>query len=1376
MVPDLDNRFGPQLVGHFDFTLLFGQIFFEIVPATLMILATPFYAKEITGKASQQIKASVLLWAKMAVGASLLSVSIAKTVLWQVTSELQSSRSTAASVLSLIAAICALVVLYGAHLYNKRLSGFISLFFTLTMLLDLSLVRTYFLRYDMGLGVMRSIGVLQIVALLLKLFLVVLEEVAKTPLDSEAACDSIAPSDSRVGFWNRVIFFWVNSLLAHGFSHELDVGTLPQLDEQFDSRMLFDKFSKHWAQYSSPKGTAGGLVGATVLIYGGLAVSQSIYARNEYQIKVSIRGILTVALYDKMQRIRADDAQSAAAVTLMTTDVLGVEQIVALLHETWVITLELALGVYILYQFIGAACFLVFIPSLVAAIATFYTAKAMTKYRGEWNEKISSRIQATSALLKQLKDIKAMGLSHSLSEYLQQKRTDEIKTSLKERRTRIVMFALGAFNYAMTPVIVLGGARFWTRSTPQMSAAEIFSAYSVILIVSTPLDLFFERIILWASSYACITRIQEYLVLPEQEDSRQCMELSGYKHALDEKKAEHDASLAVDMENVTVQSGDGREVLKGVSIGIPASSLVMVHGTVGSGKSVFLQTILGDTKPASGRVSISSRNISFAAQKPWLRNQTIRQNIIGPNEFDDGHYRAVIHGCALDIDIAQLPSGDETMTGTDGCNLSGGQKQRLGLARSLFAPASIAVLDDVLSALDTQTASIVFGRLFGPDGLARRRGITVIMATNREDLLYAADIVLKMNGDGTIAQQRATDFPTPSETTPFASTQAPTCHKTEAIDDKKKTSIVKSKTVASDPTNDKMRRNGDKSLYVYFVRAVGPYALFIWLATCIIASVVEQMPQIFIKIWYSVAPGNDLYFVGFAMMALANIVCTSLSGIFFFVKIVPNISNELHFRLLLATVGSTLAWITQTDDGITLNRYSQDISIVSQRLPIVLMQLCFIFWSTVTSICIFAAAAKYTAPIMLLLLAVLYGLQYFYLRTSRQLRLLELETSAPLLTLFQETSSGARHIRAFRWQKQFMADCCRLVDRMQKPYYYLFSVQRWLALVLDVSTCLVATILISVSTALPSSTTGTSVGLALITLLSFSSLTNHLVTVWVMLETCLGGLARIRTFCDTTPQETDDANAPTVPDNWPSSGKIEIDAVSASYEYEDGTLHQALDNASVVIEHGEKAGIVGRTGSCFSGKSSLFLALLHMIECSGTVRIDGRDISTVPRELLRSRITTLTQDGVEVSESIRFNMFPFAESKPDDESILGMLDLVDLGQCVRSQGGLDADMASLKLTPGQKQLFFVARGILHHTTLKTKLVMMDEATSSMDYGVDKKIQELIDGHLNDCTVFLIAHRLHSLDNADVVVKLEAGKVIEVTRRGGKYGTAAGPER
>ena len=103
----------------------------------------------------------------------------------------------------------------------------------------------------------------------------------------------------------------------------------------------------------------------------------------------------------------------------------------------------------------------------------------------------------------------------------------------------------------------------------------------------------------------------------------------------------------------------------------------MIHGTVGSGKSIFLQLLLGVIKPSKGNVSVLSKEISLAAQKPWIQNQTIRENVIGLSPVDEFLSKEIIYGCALGVDILEFPSGDQKMAGTDGCNLSGRQKQRL---------------------------------------------------------------------------------------------------------------------------------------------------------------------------------------------------------------------------------------------------------------------------------------------------------------------------------------------------------------------------------------------------------------------------------------------------------------------------------------------------------------------------------------------------------------------------------------------------------------------------------------------------------------------------------------------------------------------------
>lgn len=204
--------------------------------------------------------------------------------------------------------------------------------------------------------------------------------------------------------------------------------------------------------------------------------------------------------------------------------------------------------------------------------------------------------------------------------------------------------------------------------------------------------------------------------------------------------------------------------------------------------------------------------------------------------------------------------------------------------------------------------------------------------------------------------------------------------------------------------------------------------------------------------------------------------------------------------------------------------------------------------SVLTDIGIIASGASYAAPIIPIFLIVLYFIQYFYLRTSRQLRLLDLETQAPLYTLFTETASGIEHIRALNWRAQFVWRNYGLLDYSQKPYYFQFCIQRWLLLVLSLSTCALAVALVSLAVCFTATTSQSAIGLALLNLVTFSSNVVELINSWVELETSLGAIFRLRDFIDKTPQETQDEPAATVSDAWPLSGNIEFASVCANYK------------------------------------------------------------------------------------------------------------------------------------------------------------------------------------------------------------------------------------
>lgn len=192
-----------------------------------------------------------------------------------------------------------------------------------------------------------------------------------------------------------------------------------------------------------------------------------------------------------------------------------------------------------------------------------------------------------------------------------------------------------------------------------------------------------------------------------------------------------------------------------------------------------------------------------------------------------------------------------------------------------------------------------------------------------------------------------------------------------------------------------------------------------------------------------------------------------------------------------------------------------------------------------------------------------------------------------------------------------------------------------------------------------------------------------------------------------------------------------------------------------------------------SGKSSLLLTVLHLLDQSGSVKIDDIDTSDLTRQHLRSRITVIAQDPVELQGTVRCNLVPFDPAEASSQSALvgdavmhETLSQVGLRDLVSANGGLEADFSTLGLSQGQRQLFCLARAVLHHRVLGTKIVLVDEATSNVDIDTDREMQVVMKTAFSECTVITVAHRLETIQDVDVVLELKNGRLIRQEERRG----------
>lgn len=206
---------------------------------------------------------------------------------------------------------------------------------------------------------------------------------------------------------------------------------------------------------------------------------------------------------------------------------------------------------------------------------------------------------------------------------------------------------------------------------------------------------------------------------------------------------------------------------------------------------------------------------------------------------------------------------------------------------------------------------------------------------------------------------------------------------------------------------------------------------------------------------------------------------------------------------------------------------------------------------------------------------------------------------------------------------------------------------------------------------------------------------------------------------------------------------------------------------TLIILRGWSALVVSPAYHFSSGKTTVLLSILNLLNYKGTICIDNREIRTISPDFLRSQITTITQGGIYLLGSVKFNLDPIdASLRPatcivTDAMCETMLNRVGLWDIVRARGGLTARMKDMRFSEGQRQLFQFARAMLHHLTMRTKIVLMDEATSSLDEETEARIVTMISTVFAECTKVAISHRPAALNGADVVIRLNAGRPVFV---------------
>jgi ABC-type multidrug transport system fused ATPase/permease subunit len=527
---------------------------------------------------------------------------------------------------------------------------------------------------------------------------------------------------------------------------------------------------------------------------------------------------------------------------------------------------------------------------------------------------------------------------------------------------------------------------------------------------------------------------------------------------------------------------------------------------------------------------------------------------------------------------------------------------------------------------------------------------------------------------------------------------------------------------------------------------------------------------------------NVAYYLGvYALLGFLYIaISLSREAVLFWGSL--HASWKIHDRLLKAVMHAKFRFFDSTPLGQLMNRFSKDVESVDQEVAPVAIGMLHSLASVIMIVILISVITPGFLIAGVFITLVYTALGAVYLNSSRDLKRLESVQRSPLYQQFGETLNGIVTIRAYGDGPRFMIDNHRRINAYNRPHIYLWASNRWLALRVDWTGALVSFFSATFVLLNVGKIDAGAAGLSLTYAVTFTENVLWLVRLYSEVQQNMNSVERVREYL-----EVDQEAAAVIPESrpaagWPSQGAVEFNGYSTRYRPD---LDPVLKEVSFSVKAGEKVGIVGRTGA---GKSSLALALFRGLEAEkGQILIDGVDIGSIGLRDLREAITIVPQDPTLFTGTLRSNLDPFGlfsdeqiftalrrvhligsstsgTATPTTSSTLtatetngvnsSAVTVIDNKNIFHNLDSLVSESGS-NLSQGQRQLLCLARALLK----SPRVLMMDEATASIDYATDAKIQETL-RELRDSTIITIAHRLQTIIDYDKVLVLDHGRVIE----------------
>ncbi|KZT69185.1 hypothetical protein DAEQUDRAFT_727082 [Daedalea quercina L-15889] len=1061
---------------------------------------------------------------------------------------------------------------------------------------------------------------------------------------------------------------------------------------------------------------------------------------------------------------------------LVTTDMQTIDQGRDFIFVVVEVPTRFVLCTWFLYSVLGWSAFvgmalmgvLLPIPGYIASFIHGLQEKKMAK--------TDARVQTVTEFLGVVRMIKLFGWEPRVAGQVAEKREDELGLI---RRLRMRVFLMDYMNHLIPLVTMIVTYAVYTIVMKQtLTASVVFSSMTLFETLRFEIMQTFWMIPSIIQAKVSLDRVDKFLNETELLDEFSASS-SDAVTSIGSGPADSDVIGFCNAAFTWTASEEGnmtptpsRRVFRLLiedELTFKRGKINLILGPTGSGKTSMLMALLGEMHyipngPDSYVNLPRSVGVAYAAQESWVQNETIKDNILFGSPYDEERYNKVIDQCGLKQDLDLLDAGDLTEVGEKGLTLSGGQKARITLARAIYSPAEILLLDDVLAALDVHTSQWIVSKCFTGD-LVRDR--TLILVTHNVAISQPiADFVVSLGTDGRVHSQGslASALEADEELASELTEQAKEDRKAEDDINGPETDTAgrerKGKLIVEEEVS--LGHVGWSAFKLFLGALGGHHPLTFWitcLSTYFLCEVTSTIQVWFLGLWtrqYEVKRPEEIpvafYVSTYALIQGVTVILFSISYIIYILGTL-RASRVIHSSLVSSILGTTLRWLDMTPASRIITRCTQDIQAIDSTL------VDYFFWWTEHSGTMVTrlGAVVIMSPLMLIpgstifVLGALCGYLYInaQLSSKREMSLAQ----APVLGNFGAAMAGLVSIRAYGAQDMFRQESYIRIDKYSRAARSFYVLYQWIAIRVDALAALftagLGAYLIYGSNLDPSN-----VGFSLNMAVQFSGMIIWWIKLCNELQISGNSLERIQQYLSIE-EEPKATSTGVPPAYWPASGSLKVERLSARYS-PDGP--RVLHEISFEVKSGERVGIVGRTGS---GKSSLTLALLRCILTEGKVYYDGISTDSLNLDALRSKITIIPQSPELLSGTLRENLDPFHEH---DDAVLN--DALRAAGLFSLQNGMDDGQITLdsqiasgggNLSVGQRQILALARAIVR----QSKLLILDEATSAIDYETDTVIQASLRGELKkDITLLTIAHRLQTIMDSDKIMVLDAGHIVE----------------